>query len=77
MDFDDILLRASALLRDPDVLKPLQQRFSHIMVDEFQDTNALQYEMVQRLAARHRNLMVVGDDDQTIYTFNGARQNPF
>ncbi|KAE8560415.1 UvrD-helicase domain-containing protein [Paenibacillus polymyxa] len=75
MDFDDILLRASVLLRDPDVLQPLQRRFSYIMVDEFQDTNALQYEMVQRLAARHRNLMVVGDDDQTIYTFNGARQD--
>ncbi|UPK47108.1 UvrD-helicase domain-containing protein [Paenibacillus pabuli] len=74
MDFDDILLRAAALLRDPAVLGPLQQRFQYIMVDEFQDTNSLQYEIVQKLAAAHRNLMVVGDDDQTIYTFNGARQ---
>ncbi|WP_366291189.1 UvrD-helicase domain-containing protein [Paenibacillus sp. AN1007] len=74
MDFDDILLRAAALLRDPAVLKPLQRRFQYIMVDEFQDTNRLQYEIVQMLAGAHRNLMVVGDDDQTIYTFNGARQ---
>lgn len=74
MDFDDILLRAAALLRDPAVLGPLQKRFQYIMVDEFQDTNHLQYEIVQKLASAHRNLMVVGDDDQTIYTFNGARQ---
>lgn len=74
MDFDDILLRAASMMRDPDILRPLQRRFSYIMVDEFQDTNVLQYEMVRRLAAPHRNLMVVGDDDQTIYTFNGARQ---
>lgn len=74
MDFDDILLQAARLLHDPAVLLPLQKRFAYIMVDEFQDTNTLQYEMVRRLAAKHRNLMVVGDDDQTIYTFNGARQ---
>ncbi|MGR6541688.1 UvrD-helicase domain-containing protein [Paenibacillus tundrae] len=74
IDFDDILLRAAELLRDPAVLEPLQRRFQYIMVDEFQDTNHLQYEIVQKLASAHRNLMVVGDDDQTIYTFNGARQ---
>lgn len=74
IDFDDILLHASKLLRKPAVLLPLQKRFSFVMVDEFQDTNALQYEMVRMLTAQHRNLMVVGDDDQTIYTFNGARQ---
>ncbi|MCM3784761.1 UvrD-helicase domain-containing protein [Neobacillus mesonae] len=74
MDFDDILLHANRLLSDPGVLRPLQQRFQYIMVDEFQDTNGLQYEIVRKLAAAHRNLMVVGDDDQTIYTFNGARQ---
>ncbi|WIV19624.1 UvrD-helicase domain-containing protein [Paenibacillus polygoni] len=74
MDFDDILLRAAELLNDPAILRPLQKRFQYIMVDEFQDTNSLQYEIVRKLAASHRNLMVVGDDDQTIYTFNGARQ---
>lgn len=74
MDFDDILLRGAELLSDPAILKPLQRRFQYIMVDEFQDTNGLQYEIVQKLASAHRNLMVVGDDDQTIYTFNGAKQ---
>lgn len=74
IDFDDILLHANRLLSDPNILRPLQQRFQYIMVDEFQDTNGLQYEIVRKLAAAHRNLMVVGDDDQTIYTFNGAKQ---
>ncbi|WP_411344938.1 ATP-dependent helicase [Paenibacillus sp. WLX1005] len=74
LDFDDILLRTEKLLQDPDLLHVLQQRFQYIMVDEFQDTNRLQYGMVQKLADQHRNLMVVGDDDQTIYSFNGARQ---
>ncbi|WP_052723659.1 ATP-dependent helicase [Paenibacillus wulumuqiensis] len=74
IDFDDILLRTEQLLQDPNLLAMLQDRFRYIMVDEFQDTNRLQYEMVRQLAAVHRNLMVVGDDDQTIYSFNGARQ---
>ncbi|MDO7906661.1 UvrD-helicase domain-containing protein [Paenibacillus sp. JX-17] len=74
MDFDDILLRAAALMKDPQILGTLRRRFRYLMVDEFQDTNTLQYDMVRMLADEHRNLMVVGDDDQTIYTFNGARQ---
>ncbi|OAB36821.1 DNA helicase UvrD [Paenibacillus macquariensis subsp. defensor] len=73
-DFDDILLHTSALLNDPQQLTKLQSRFAYMMVDEFQDTNSVQYDMVQKLSAGHRNLMVVGDDDQTIYSFNGARQ---
>jgi DNA helicase-2/ATP-dependent DNA helicase PcrA len=73
-DFDDILLHTTALLTDPSTLSQLQSRFSYLMVDEFQDTNTVQYEIVQKLSAGHRNLMVVGDDDQTIYSFNGARQ---
>ncbi|OAB45425.1 ATP-dependent helicase [Paenibacillus glacialis] len=73
-DFDDILLHTSDLLNDPQRLSELQSRFTYMMVDEFQDTNTVQYDMVQKLSAGHRNLMVVGDDDQTIYSFNGARQ---
>ncbi|WP_052676067.1 ATP-dependent helicase [Paenibacillus sp. IHBB 10380] len=73
-DFDDILLHTTALLNDSHTCARLQSRFSYMMVDEFQDTNTVQYEMVRKLAAEHRNLMVVGDDDQTIYSFNGAQQ---
>ncbi|HWO52927.1 MAG TPA: ATP-dependent helicase [Paenibacillus cookii] len=73
-DFDDILLQLRRRMDDRLFLKRLQNRYAWIMVDEFQDTNLIQYELVQYLAAAHRNLAVVGDDDQTIYTFNGARQ---
>lgn len=73
-DFDDILLHTSELLNNSHRLTQLQSRFTYMMVDEFQDTNTVQYSMVQKLSAQHRNLMVVGDDDQTIYSFNGARQ---
>lgn len=73
-DFDDILLQLRRLMDDRLFLKRLQNRYTWLMVDEFQDTNTVQYELVQYLAAAHRNLSVVGDDDQTIYTFNGARQ---
>ncbi|GAF09520.1 ATP-dependent helicase [Paenibacillus pini] len=74
-DFDDILLNTLKLLEDPRLLAQLQSRYAYIMVDEFQDTNAVQYSLVQHLAASStRNIAVVGDDDQTIYTFNGARQ---
>ncbi|WP_438347812.1 ATP-dependent helicase [Paenibacillus sp. FA6] len=73
-DFDDILLHTTLLLNDPSRLTQLQSRFTYLMVDEFQDTNTVQYEIVQKLSAEQRNLMVVGDDDQTIYSFNGARQ---
>ncbi len=74
MDFDDVLLRSYRLLQeDPRRLRWLRQRFRYLMVDEFQDTNLLQYELVRMIAGPDSNLMAVGDDDQTIYSFNGAR----
>lgn len=74
MDFDDVLVFAYELLqRETSLLAALQRRFQFVMADEFQDTNALQYALLQMIVKPHRNLMVVGDDDQTIYTFNGAR----
>ncbi len=73
MDFDDILLYAVKLLRDnSDVLEAYQDRFKHILVDEYQDTNHVQYLLVKLLSQKHRNLCVVGDDDQSIYGFRGA-----
>ncbi|EKD32102.1 MAG: hypothetical protein ACD_77C00177G0007, partial [uncultured bacterium] len=74
MDFDDILLYTNILLRDfPDVLEKLRTRFSYILVDEYQDTNFSQYLIVKKLSAAHRNVCVVGDDSQSIYSFRGAR----
>jgi DNA helicase-2/ATP-dependent DNA helicase PcrA len=74
MDFDDLLLNTNILLRDfPDVLAQYQQKFDYIMVDEYQDTNYSQYLIVKKLAAGHKNLCVVGDDAQSIYSFRGAR----
>ncbi|HVN57943.1 MAG TPA: UvrD-helicase domain-containing protein [Bacteroidales bacterium] len=74
MDFDDLLLNTNILLRDfPDVLADYQQRFDYILVDEYQDTNYAQYLIIKKLAAGHRNLCVVGDDAQSIYSFRGAR----
>ncbi|NEW07942.1 UvrD-helicase domain-containing protein [Paenibacillus sp. SYP-B3998] len=74
IDFDDILLIAYDLLQqDKDVLRSLQRKFAYISVDEFQDTNTVQYEIIKMIVQQHENLMVVGDDDQTIYSFNGAR----
>lgn len=76
LDYDDLLLEAFRLLReDGALLASLQRRFQYIMIDEFQDTNQVQYVLVQMLADKHHNLMVVGDDDQTIYSFNGARND--
>ncbi len=73
LDFDDLLLEMDHLLvRDPTALAYLQARYQHILVDEYQDTNAIQYQVVARLAARHRQLFVVGDDAQSIYRFRGA-----
>jgi len=72
-DFDDLLMKAVELLRDEkEVLERYRSRFSFILVDEYQDTNHAQYRLVQLLAERHRNLMVVGDDDQSIYGWRGA-----
>lgn len=73
MDFDDLLANCRRLLRDhSDVLQTLSQRFEYVLVDEYQDTNILQAEIVDYLASGHRNLMVVGDDSQSIYSFRGA-----
>lgn len=73
MDFDDVLLKSYLLLKqNTDLLNRLQRRFTHIMVDEFQDTNPLQYELIKMLAQPQNNLMVVGDEKQTIYSFNSA-----
>ncbi|PWV94383.1 DNA helicase-2/ATP-dependent DNA helicase PcrA [Paenibacillus cellulosilyticus] len=73
IDFDDLLLLTyNKLSSEPELLAALQDRFHYIMVDEFQDTNTVQYEIVRLIAGERRNLMVVGDDDQTIYSFNGA-----
>ena len=73
MDFDDLLTNWLALLRDhDDVREHYQRRFQFILVDEYQDTNALQSEIIDLLAARHHNVMVVGDDAQSIYAWRGA-----
>ncbi len=73
MDFDDLLVRALELLRTrPEVLEKYQERFRYISVDEYQDTNHVQYEIANLLASRYQNLMVVGDDDQSIYSWRGA-----
>ncbi len=73
MDFDDLLLFPLTLFAEhPERLAYWQRRFDHVLVDEFQDTNAAQYRLVRQLAARHTNLCVVGDDDQAIYGWRGA-----
>ena len=73
MDFDDLLLYPLTLFREhPERLAYWQRRFEHVLVDEFQDTNAAQYRLVKLLAAEHGNLFVVGDDDQAIYGWRGA-----
>ncbi len=73
MDFDDLLFNTNVLFRDfPDVLYKYQQKFQHVMVDEFQDTNVSQYLITRKLSAVHRNIVVVGDDAQSIYAFRGA-----
>ncbi|MGQ4808830.1 ATP-dependent DNA helicase PcrA [Candidatus Entotheonellaceae bacterium PAL068K] len=73
VDFDDLLMRTVLLLRRQDeVLKRYQNRFRYIQVDEYQDTNMAQYHLLHLLAAKYRNLCVVGDDDQSVYRFRGA-----
>ncbi|MEX0766840.1 MAG: DNA helicase PcrA [Microthrixaceae bacterium] len=73
MDFDDLLGVAVELLRtQPQVLASYQQRFRHVLVDEFQDTNSVQNELIMLLGKQHRNVCVVGDTDQSVYGFRGA-----
>lgn len=73
LDFDDLLVKAVELLEScPDVLDYYQERFRYIMIDEYQDTNTVQFRFVSLLAAKYKNLCVVGDDDQSIYKFRGA-----
>ena len=74
VDFAELLLRAYELLRDDaGVRAHYQQRFQHVLVDEFQDTNAIQFSWLRLFAERHKNLFIVGDDDQSIYGWRGAR----
>ncbi len=74
MDFDDLLMMTYLLfLNHPGVLDKYRQRFDYVLVDEYQDTNLAQYRIIRELAAVHRNLCVVGDDAQSIYSFRGAR----
>lgn len=73
LDFDDLLVKAVELFESwPDVLESYQERFQYIMVDEYQDTNTVQFRFVSLLASKYQNLCVVGDDDQSIYKFRGA-----
>ncbi|HKG68958.1 MAG TPA: UvrD-helicase domain-containing protein, partial [Segetibacter sp.] len=73
LDYDDLLFKMYELLRDfPEVLYKYQHKFKYIMIDEYQDTNAVQYQIIKLLAAVHENIAVVGDDAQSIYSFRGA-----
>lgn len=72
LDFDDILLRTHDLLQVPEVLERLHNRYEYIFVDEYQDTNDIQYKTIKLLASKHKNLSVVGDDWQGIYGWRGA-----
>src|SRR3954470_6141409 len=73
MDFDDLLLCTEELfVKHPEARFAEASRFDHLLIDEYQDTNGLQYRIVKALAERHRNLCVVGDDDQSIYGWRGA-----
>jgi DNA helicase-2/ATP-dependent DNA helicase PcrA len=73
VDFDDLLLLTNELFRNfPDVLQRQQARFDHVQIDEYQDTNGSQFDLIEALVRPHRNLCVVGDDDQSIYAWRGA-----
>ena len=75
MDFSDLLVNARKLLDDRYVLERVQERYKYIMVDEYQDTNNLQYEIINLIAEKYKNICVVGDEDQSIYAFRGANIN--
>ena len=73
LDFDDLIVKTVELFqKNPEILEYYQDRFRYIMVDEYQDTNMAQFQLIRLLAAKYRNLCVVGDDDQSIYRFRGA-----
>lgn len=73
LDFDDLIMTAVTIFQlFPSVLEKYQEKFKHLLVDEYQDTNRAQYELVRLLSQKHRNLCVVGDDDQSIYSWRGA-----
>ncbi|EHO20100.1 hypothetical protein HMPREF9466_01126 [Fusobacterium necrophorum subsp. funduliforme 1_1_36S] len=72
IDFSDILLNTRKLLDIPEILEKIQNKYQYIMVDEYQDTNNIQYEIVNKIAQKHRNICVVGDENQSIYGFRGA-----
>ena len=73
LDFDDLLMKAVQLFRtNPEVLDRYQNRYQHVQVDEFQDTNLVQYELVKQLGGKYRNICVVGDPDQSIYSWRSA-----
>ncbi len=74
LDFDDLLIVTVNLFKtNPEVLKKYQNKFQYIMIDEFQDTNTIQYELVKLLGLAHQNIFIVGDQDQSIYSFRGAK----
>ena len=72
MDFSDLLLNARRILDDPYVLERVQDRYRYVIVDEYQDTNNIQYETINLISKKSRNICVVGDEDQSIYAFRGA-----
>ena len=73
VDFDDLLLLTVKLFQEfPNVLQRHQSRFDHVQIDEYQDTNGVQFQLIESLVKPHRNLCVVGDDDQSIYGWRGA-----
>ncbi|KXA16502.1 putative ATP-dependent DNA helicase PcrA [Fusobacterium equinum] len=72
IDFSDILLNTKNLLEIPEILEKIQTKYQYIMVDEYQDTNNIQYQIVNKIAQKHRNICVVGDENQSIYGFRGA-----
>ncbi|NLK62633.1 MAG: UvrD-helicase domain-containing protein [Fusobacteria bacterium] len=72
MDFSDILVNTKLLLEKKDILDKVQKRYKYITIDEYQDTNKIQYDIVNKIVEKHKNLCVVGDEDQSIYGFRGA-----
>ncbi|MGL4988944.1 MAG: ATP-dependent helicase [Cetobacterium sp.] len=72
MDFSDILVNLHKLLDIPEILEKLQEKFRYVMVDEYQDTNNIQYNIITKIASKYRNICVVGDENQSIYGFRGA-----